>query len=168
MRPGNIILTGFMATGKSAVGRRLAQILGRRFVDTDELIAARQGCSVAGIFRHHGETYFRKLEAEVARELAMAGGLVVATGGQLLLDPGNAEVLGRTGRIFCLTAEPEAILARVEADTEVRRPLLETEDRLARITALLKERAAGYARFEALDTTGRSPEEIARDIAARI
>jgi shikimate kinase len=164
----NIILTGFMATGKSAVGRRLATILGRRFVDTDELIVARQGCSVADIFRVHGEACFRRLEAEVARELALAEGLVVATGGKMLLDPENAEVLGRTGRIFCLTAEPKAILARVEADTESRRPLLETEDRLARITALLKARAAGYACFEAIDTTGKSPEEIAREIAARI
>lgn len=168
MARSNIILTGFMATGKSAVGRRLAAILSRRFVDTDELIAHRQGCSVAGIFRDHGEACFRKLEAEVARELATAEGLVVATGGRMLLDPDNAEALGRTGRIFCLTAEPEAILSRVETDTESRRPLLETEDRLARITALLKERAAGYARFETIDTTGRSLEEIARAIAARI
>jgi shikimate kinase len=168
MARSNIILTGFMATGKSAVGRRLAAILGRRFVDTDELIAHRQGCSVADIFRDHGEACFRKLEAEVTKELSKEKDLVVATGGRMLLDPGNAEVLGRTGRIFCLTAEPEAILARVEADTKSRRPLLETEDRLTRITALLKERAAGYARFEAIDTTGRSPEEIAREIAARI
>jgi shikimate kinase len=168
MARSNIILTGFMATGKSAVGRRLAAILGRRFVDTDELIAHRQGCSVADIFRDHGEACFRKLEAEVTKELSKEKDLVVATGGRMLLDPGNAEVLGRTGRIFCLTAEPEAILARVEADTKSRRPLLETEDRLTRITALLKERAAGYARFETIDTTGRSPEEIAREIAARI
>jgi shikimate kinase len=168
MPPANIILTGFMATGKSAVGRRLAEILGRRFVDTDELIAARQGCSVADIFRDRGEAFFRKLEAEVARELALAEGLVVATGGRMLLDAGNAEALGQTGRIFCLTAEPEAILERVDADTGVRRPLLEGEDRLEKIYALLKERTAGYARFEAIHTTGRSPEEIAREIAARI
>ncbi|MFA7424045.1 MAG: shikimate kinase [Desulfosarcinaceae bacterium] len=168
MAPARIILTGFMATGKSAVGRRLAAMLGRRFVDTDEMIVARQGCSVAEIFHNRGETFFRQLEAEVARELAMAEGVVVATGGRMLLDPGNAEVLGRDGRIFCLTARPEAILARVEADTEARRPLLETQDRLARITALLKERAAGYARFESIDTTGKSPAEIAREIAAGI
>ncbi len=168
MQRPNIILTGFMATGKTAVGRHLARMLDYRFIDTDALIEARRGCAVADIFREHGEACFRGLEAEVARELALQAGLVIATGGRMMLDAANAAVLAITGKIFCLTAAAEEILARVEADGAALRPLLKTENRLERIRALLEERAAGYGRFPQIDTTGRSPEAVAGQIATMI
>jgi hydroxymethylglutaryl-CoA lyase len=162
----NIILTGFMGTGKTTVGRILARRLGYRFVDTDELIEKRQGCDVARIFREHGEAAFRAMEAGIARELAGRHGLVIATGGGLLLDEHNAAVLGRSGRIFCLTARPEEILERVgRPDGEVR-PLLAVDDPLTAIRSLLARREATYAAFEAIETTGRRPEAVAAELLA--
>jgi shikimate kinase len=157
----NIIITGFMGTGKTTVGKILARHLGYGFVDTDERIQARSGKTIPEIFREEGEAAFRCLEAAVARELAAGEGMVVATGGRMMLDPENAETLGRSGRVFCLQAAPEEILARVAGDAGAVRPLLEGGDPLARILALLKERAAGYARFPQVRTSGRTPEEVA-------
>ena len=99
----NIILTGFMGTGKTTVGRLLAERLGREFVDTDDLIVARAGRPIADIFNDDGETRFREWEAQVAGELAGRRGLVIATGGRLMLDPDNAAALGATGPVLCLS-----------------------------------------------------------------
>jgi shikimate kinase len=161
MPKANIILTGFMGTGKTTVGKLLAHRLGYRFVDTDELIQERSGKTIPEIFQEMGESAFRRMEAEIARELAAGEGLVVATGGRLMLDPENAEVLGRRGRVFCLQAAPEEIVARVTGDAGVARPLLEGDDPLTRIRALLRERGAGYARFPQVWTSGSTPEEVA-------
>ncbi len=89
----NIIITGFMGTGKTTVGRQLATLLGYDFVDTDEMIVQRNGRSVADIFREQGESFFRGQEAQIAQELATQEGVVIATGGRLMLDPHNAEAL---------------------------------------------------------------------------
>ena len=161
----NIILTGFMGTGKSTVGRLLAGRLGREFVDTDELIAARDGRAIADIFNEAGETHFRDLEAQVAAELAGRRGLVIATGGRLMLDPANAAALGAGGPVFCLSAEPADILARIAAD-DGRRPLLAGDDPERRVKSLLERRAAAYARFRAVDTGDRTPDDVAEAIAA--
>ena len=161
----NIILTGFMGTGKSTVGRLLAGRMGREFVDTDDLIAQRDGRSIADIFNEAGETHFRDLEAQVAAELAERRGLVIATGGRLMLDPANTAVLGATGPVFCLSAEPDVIVSRV-ASTANGRPLLAGVDPERRIKSLLERRAAAYARFPVVDTGGRTPDDVAVAIAA--
>ncbi|MCS7040296.1 MAG: AAA family ATPase, partial [Caldilineales bacterium] len=111
--PPNLVLTGFMGTGKTAVGRAVAARLGRPFVDMDEWIARRAGMSIAEIFARQGEGAFRAMEAELVRELAGQRGLVIATGGGALVDPTNRETFCRTGLVICLTASVEAILARV-------------------------------------------------------
>ncbi len=157
----NIILTGFMGTGKSTVGKLVAGRLGYDFVDTDALIRKRWGRSIPEIFREQGEAAFRRMEADVARELADMHRLVVATGGRMMLDPDNAAALGRNGRIFCLKATPAEIAARVAGDSGAARPLLQDGNPAARIAALLRERAEGYARFPQIPTSGRTPEEVA-------
>lgn len=160
--PGpNIILTGFMGTGKTTVGKLVAGRLGYRFLDTDALIEERFGRTIPEIFREEGEAAFRAMEAAVARELGRRKGLVISTGGRMMLDPGNAAALGNEGRVFCLQAAPEEILARVTKDPVGQRPLLEGDDPLARIQALLREREAGYARFTLIETSGRTPGEVA-------
>jgi shikimate kinase len=163
----NIVLTGFMGTGKSSVGRLLAARLGYRWVDTDDLLETRHG-PISKIFADLGEEVFRGLERDLAVELARHSGLVISTGGRMLLDPGSAAVLGFESRIFCLAATPEEIARRVDSSGEPVRPLLEGGDPRELIGGLLAERSEAYARFEQVDTDGRSVEEVADDIVARL
>jgi len=165
MLPDNLILTGFMGTGKTTVGRLVAQKLGREFVDTDLLIEERHG-PIQEIFDRQGESAFREIEQALARELGHRSGLVIATGGRMLLDPENVRVLSENGRIFCLVATPEEIYDRVTGDpSRVKRPLLEVEDPKQRIIELLGERGPDYERFPQLTTDQIEPEVIAQELA---
>ena len=164
MEKRNVILTGFMGTGKTTVCQLLAQQLGYRFVDTDVLIETRSGMTVPEIFRLKGEAAFRAMEAEVAGELGAEEGLVIATGGRLMLDPDNAAALGRRGMVFCLSAAPDEIIARVGAEPGAARPMLEGADPQGRILALLHEREEGYRRFRQVDTTHKKPAEVAAEV----
>jgi len=159
----NIILTGFMATGKTSVGRTLASQLGYDFVDTDQLIELKIGMTIAEFFKVKGEDAFRKMEADLARELADKNGLVIATGGRFMLDGDNAATLGKSGWVFCLVATPEEILERIENDGHVR-PLLQVANPLERIVELLQERKKGYEQFPQFVTSGKSPETVAEDL----
>jgi 3-dehydroquinate synthase len=163
----NIILTGFMGTGKTTVGRILAERLAMAFVDTDELIVERDGRSISDIFAQEGQRRFRAWEATIAEELAERQGMVIATGGRLMLDPDNAAALGQTGPVFCLTATPEEILTRLATDGN-RRPLLAGADPEARVRQLLQQRAPLYGRFRPVNTVGRSPAAVADEIITLI
>lgn len=157
----NIVLTGFMATGKTTVGRVLARRLGYDFLDTDQIIEQRHG-AIATIFADEGEEAFRTIERTVAAELSGRTGLVIATGGRMMLDDANVSSLGRTGHVVCLVAAPATIHDRVTTDgSGVIRPLLSEDDPRIRIERLLAEREAGYRRFPRVDTEGRSPEQVA-------
>jgi shikimate kinase len=160
----NIVLTGFMGTGKSTVGRLLAERLGYEFVDTDQLIEERHG-AIADIFRTRGEDAFRRIERDLAAELATRDRLVISTGGRLMLDPHNAASLGRHGRVFCLVATADEILARVTRDGSSReRPLLAGPDTRQRIVDLLAERAPAYRGFVQISTVGRDPDVVADEL----
>lgn len=166
-RGPNIVLTGFMATGKTTVGRLLADRLGFAFVDTDDLIAARAGRSVARIFAEMGEAAFRRMESEAAKDLGAREGLVISTGGRLMLDPENAAALSRGGRVFCLAATAEEILRRLSAGGRAQRPLLaDAPDPMKRILRLLAEREPGYGRLPQVRTSGKTPEQVADTILA--
>jgi shikimate kinase len=164
----NIILTGFMGTGKTAVGQALAQKLNREFIDTDVMIEVRDGRTIPKIFAESGEEAFRQLEREVALELAEREGLVIATGGRLMLDPFNAAALMRNGRVFCLAASPEVILARLVEEGVEGRPLLAGHNPAGRIAVLLGERQEGYGRFEKVLTDRLNVVEVAEIIYKRI
>jgi shikimate kinase len=159
----NIILTGFMATGKTTVGKLLAAELGYEFIDTDCVIATRCDRSIPEIFRESGEDAFRRLEADLVLELAEREGLVIATGGRLMLDPANAAALSRKGIVFCLTATPDEILSRV-MNNQQSRPLLDVKEPGERIVELLAQRAEGYRRFYQVMTNDKDPEEITREL----
>lgn len=163
----NIVLTGFMGTGKSTVGKRLAVLLDYEFIDTDTLIENEQGLLVHEIFSQKGELAFREMERLVALKLSRQEALVIATGGRMLLDPENAQALAQTGVVFTLTATAREIYGRVSQPTEVQRPLLDTPDPLARIVSLLNERAQGYGAFSQISTSGKTPETIAQEILSR-
>ncbi len=138
----NIVLVGFMGTGKTAVGKRLASRLGMAFTDMDAIIVEREGRPVTRIFAEEGEPYFRACERALAVELSETAGRVVATGGGIVLDSGNIRDFDRTGLVVCLTATPEAILQRVQHDTQ--RPLLADGDKLTKIIDLLDKRRNLY------------------------
>jgi len=157
----NIVLTGFMATGKTTVGKLLADQLGYEFVDTDQMIENRCGQTIATIFREKGETAFRILESEVARHLGSREHLVIATGGGMMVNPENVAELQKKGRIYCLVAKPDVILARVSRDRDTQRPLLQTPDPMGRIRRLMAERKSVYENFVQLDTSNHSPEDVA-------
>jgi len=155
MTNSNIILTGFMGTGKTAIGREIAARLGRPFVDLDDVIVERAGKTIQDIFAQDGEPAFRALERAICQEMSVPAGLVIATGGGAVLDPANREALAAGGTVVCLEAAPPAILARVGDNND--RPLLTGPERQARIVALLAQRADAYATLpHHLDTTGLS------------
>jgi 3-dehydroquinate synthase len=162
-RQSNIVLTGFMGTGKSVAGHILARETGREFIDTDELIAQRAGKSIANIFFEDGEQTFRLYERQISRELSTKDGLVISTGGRLMLDPLNALLLNQNAAVFCLTATAEEILARTENDLSSR-PLLDGDNPAARIEKLLREREEGYSQYKQINTGGRSIQDVVKDI----
>lgn len=164
MKAPNIILTGFMGTGKTTIGKRLAKQLDYRFVDTDELIEERAGKAIPEIFKTMGEDAFREMEGAIVREIAQMQGLVVSTGGQLMLDPDNAAALTRTGRVFCLIATPEEILERVSKDTQAERPLLAVDNPMARIVELMQQRKDGYGQFPQMVTSRKTPDEVTKTL----
>lgn len=161
----NLVLTGFMGTGKTTVGHALAGKLEMEFVDTDELIETRHG-PISKIFADHGEAEFRAIERGVALELGARTGLVIATGGRMILDPENFQALSKNGRIFCLVATPDEIHSRVVNDETRRdRPLLQVEDPHQRIIELMVERQPDYERFPQLVTDHAGPDVIADEVA---
>ena len=157
----NIVLTGFMGTGKTTVGRLLAEQLGYEFVDTDRVIEERHG-KIADVFRTLGEEAFRRIERELAAELADRDRLVISTGGRMMLDPQNVASLSRNGRVFCLVATPDEIFDRVTNDpSRIERPLLSVPDPRQRIVELLAERSPDYRRFAQLTTDAVSTDAVA-------
>lgn len=165
MTDTNIILTGFMGIGKSTVGKILAKQLGYQFIDTDRLIESRAGRSVAAIFEMLGEPAFRQMETDVARELSEQQGLVIATGGGMLVNPVNQQLLEQRGRIFCLTACEDDIIKRLSSPrAQARRPLLHGRDLRQHVRQLMQERMPVYSRFFQIDTSGIGVKEVAEAI----
>ena len=163
----NLILTGFMATGKTTVGKILAEQLSYTFVDTDELIARKTKMSIADIFSEKGEAFFRKLESDTALELSQKQGFVISTGGGFMLNPVNKALLGEKGHVFCLVATAQEIFRRVSNPSATKRPLLETANPLQRIEKLMREREPAYGDFTQISTSGKTPEEVVVDIIGR-
>jgi len=159
----SIVLTGFMGTGKSTVGRLLAKRLGFGFLDLDELIEKEAGMPVSEIFSSYGEARFREFEARVIEQLASGSlglALVVSTGGGAVVRELNRSLLRGFGVLVCLKASPEEILKRVGNRPD--RPLLAGPDREEKLHSLLGERRSAYEDCDLeVDTTGLRPEEVA-------
>jgi shikimate kinase len=141
-RCGNIYLVGMMGAGKTTVGRQLAKRFGRRFLDADHEIEARTGVRVPTIFEIEGEAGFRKREAQVVAELATEHDLVLATGGGVVLDPANRQVLSHSGLVIYLDAPPALLYERTRHDRN--RPLLRVPDPLGKLEQLYIERDPLY------------------------
>jgi shikimate kinase/3-dehydroquinate synthase len=153
-----------MGTGKTTVGRLLAENLNYRFIDTDELIQSRNERSIADIFQELGEDAFREMERAIVKEIAELDEVVISTGGRLMLDPENVIALSRNSRVLCLVATPDEILTRVTVDKSHKRPLLSVPDPKERIVELLQERNEKYLRFPQIATDEKKPNDIARGL----
>jgi shikimate kinase len=161
-RARNIVLTGFMGTGKTDAGLILAGRLGWTFLDTDVLVEERAGRAIADIFSEDGEAAFRRLERAACLEVAARREHVIATGGGTLLDSNNRAVLLMDNLLVCLTCDPEEIARRLTGDQT--RPLL-AGDPVERIRELLVARKPVYdALPHHVDTTRRTPEEVADEV----
>ena len=157
----NVILTGFMGTGKTSLGKMLATKLGRPFVDIDKKIEDEAHLSIPKIFERFGEEHFRELERAAVKELSSRRGLVISTGGGTIKDEENLRLLKNSGVMICLTTEPEEIFNRTARRGE--RPVLDGggDERLATIKKLLAERKQFYERADyTVDTTEWSPIQI--------
>jgi shikimate kinase len=164
----NIFLVGLMGAGKSTIGRHLAKSLGLEFVDSDHEIERRTGASIPLIFDVEGEAGFRQREKKVIDELSRRSGIVLATGGGVVLDADNRARLRERGQVVYLYATVEQLLARTAKDRN--RPLLQTADPRARLQELLKLRDALYREVAdvVVDTGGRTARSAEREILAKI
>ena len=160
----NIVLTGFMCTGKTSVGKLLAEKLGYQFVDTDDLIEQRVGMKISEIFAVYGEPYFRDVETEVVKEVAKKDKFVISTGGGVVLRKVNMDELRKNGIIVNLTAKPETIYNRLKNQPGVR-PLLNKPDPMNEIIKLLLQREEYYKNCDLrIETDNFTVEQIVQQI----
>ncbi|MFM1892206.1 MAG: shikimate kinase [Pseudomonadota bacterium] len=167
-KPNRIFLVGPMGAGKTTIGRQLAQSLGLEFADSDQEIQRRTGVDIPTIFEFEGEAGFRSRERQVIDELTQLEGRVLATGGGAVLDPDNRRHLAARGIVVYLQCSPEQQYERTYKDRN--RPLLQTEDPLARLRELMAVRDPLYREVADLvvSTENRSAAVVARDILERI
>jgi shikimate kinase len=163
----HIVLTGFMASGKTAVGRRLARRLGYDFLDTDQTIEERSGRTISDIFAKEGEAAFRKLERDTIAALALEHPTVIATGGGTFVDAENRAALHKVGPVVCLVTSPEVILERVARSD--KRPLAQGPDAARRLLELYASRLPFYRMADVMvETDGLTVDQAAQRVAAAI
>jgi shikimate kinase len=164
----NVYLIGPMGSGKTAVGRRLATLLGKQFLDSDAEIERRTGVDVRYIFEKEGEARFRQRERDVIAELTALDDVVVATGGGVILDPANRARLAETGVVVYLETTLDTLVRRTK--TSKTRPLLLNEDPRAVLERLMVVRRPLYEEAADLriETTGRQVRAVAADIEQRL
>ena len=161
----NITLIGFMGTGKTTVGKGVAEQLGMTFVDMDDVIEAREGRKISDIFETDGEPYFRQLERHLVLELSGKNNQVIATGGGVVLNPDNIRDYTMSGIVVCLTATPEVILERVAKESH--RPLLEGDEKMNKILGILESRKDLYAAIpHQVDTTTLAISDVIDRVVA--
>lgn len=159
----NLALIGFMGTGKSSVGRLVAELLHYTFLDTDDVIVARAGKSITDIFVQDGEAAFRQKESQLVEELTRRTRTVISTGGGLPVNPANLVSLKTHALVICLWAAPEKIWERVR--NQSHRPLLQEGDPVQKIKELLAAREPCYRQADVLvNTEMRSMREVAHQV----
>ena len=162
----NIVLIGFMGTGKTSTGRSLAQRLGFCFIDLDQKIEEAAGMTIPEMFERYGEAYFRAREREAVVRASGRSHAVIATGGGTVKDPENRRTLRESGVVICLQADVDTILQRTQ--TRGERPVLDGRDegdRRCAIKQLLEERRALYEEADfTVDTSDRSPLQVVDEI----
>lgn len=159
----NIVLVGFMGTGKTAVAKELARRLKREYVSLDELIETKEKRTIPKIFAESGESYFRDVESHVAKEVSNKENLVIDAGGGVVIREENVLNLKKSGVLICLKASPEVILARTKHAKH--RPLLNVSNPQEKIQELLKTREPYYARVDySVDTSNLTISEVVEKV----
>lgn len=139
----NIVLIGFMGSGKTTVGKALEESTDMTFVDTDELIEAYEGSKIRNIFENKGEAYFRRLENETLKNLlSCTDHKIISTGGGIVTNQDNIPLLKQLGQVFYLRIKPETVMVRLEGDKT--RPLLVGEDKLIKVEGIMDSRKELY------------------------
>ncbi len=162
----NIVLVGFMGTGKTTIGKMVAERSGMRYFSVDSMIEAKEGTTIEKIFAEKGEAYFRALEKETIVSASNEGGAVIDAGGGAVLKGENVSALKSNGIMFCLWAEPEDIYNRTKKFSH--RPLLNVADPLARIKELLEKRKPYYEAADHHVNTSEVSVEAACDYIIRV
>ncbi|MCE5195026.1 MAG: shikimate kinase [Nitrospiraceae bacterium] len=163
----NIVLTGFMGTGKSEVSKMLIKILGCSAIDVDTKIEQSQKMTIADIFKKLGESRFREIETEMIKFISKNKNSIISTGGGAPLKEENMRALRENGIIVCLTAEPETILKRTAKDNQ--RPLLQVDNPLEKIKELMQAREPYYEKADiVISTENKTPLEIANEIVRKV
>jgi len=163
----NIVLVGFMGTGKSTITKILAELLGWKSVSTDEMVVKKEGRSINDIFKESSEAYFRECEHQAVLEVAQYKDVIIDCGGGVVLNPANMKALKQSGVVVHLSCEPKEILRRV--NLQPKRPLLDVEDPLSRINEMLNERAPYYHQADfSIDTSDGDLHKAAKEIIKRI
>ncbi len=164
----NIVLIGFMGSGKTTIGIRLAYKLKYLFIDTDKKIEEEMGISINEIFRIYGEQYFRNLEKTFIKKLSNSNKQVIATGGGIIKNKQNIEELKSKGIIIYLNASPEHIYNNIKDDDS--RPLLQVENKMETIQSILNERKFLYEEFAdiIIDISYNQVDEITQIIIDKL
>jgi shikimate kinase len=163
----NVVLTGFMGTGKTEVGRELARLLDLKLVDIDTEIEKAERMTINEIFKEFGEPGFREIETEMIKKISEKKNIVISTGGGAVLRDENVIFLKENGIIICLTALPETIFKRLQYNSD--RPLLQAENPFQRIRDLLNFRQPFYDKADIMiDTENKTPLQIAEEIIEQI
>ncbi|MFC1510076.1 shikimate kinase [Candidatus Omnitrophota bacterium] len=167
MNDRNIVLVGFMGSGKSAVSRQLAELMKREMVSTDALIEKKEGRAITEIFSQSGEAYFRQVEKDVISETVELKGSILDCGGGVILDPDNLVNLKKSGITIYLRTSPDVIYARVKSSTH--RPLLAVADPKTKIKEILDARKDLYEQADIIvDTDGKDVKQVCNNIIINI
>lgn len=166
MKKSNIALIGFMGTGKTVIGAKLAQMLEKEFIELDQLIEKKAGKSIPQIFAEDGEIRFREYEIELCKEVSQRENVVIACGGGIVLNKVNLDYLKQSSIIICLKTTPEIIFQRISKDGKEKRPLLNKPDPKAEIKKLIQFRAPFYnaATEYQIDTSNLSIDQVVEKI----
>ena len=162
MADRNLILVGFMGSGKTLTSNKLSETLKRRVVSTDALIEQEEGRPISDIFRDSGEEYFRKVEKRVVIKVSQQTGIIIDCGGGVVLDPDNMTNLKKSGLVIYLSATPECIYNNIKM--RKHRPLLDVQNPQEKIAELLKSRESYYQQADVTVDANRPIDQIAQDV----